>query len=743
MKSKFSISIVLILMVVISGNVFAYDDQVTHRKITEKAIVIANTEAYLIRNLGFPAGLTTSFPSNSGNSIMYLLMEGSKLEDHPACRASNHFHNPLKPWVNAGLGTMPGLICPSWAPPESSARYSALTWATGYDNFNGPIISRNQQQMGWDNARNYYYSALTSSVNTVRENYFVKTFQAVGQALHLLEDMAVPAHVRNDFWNSHVLTGGSNPYELFVSLPENAGLISNLTGTQIESVTPVFTASRLTDFWDATDGSAIVPPQIHDPTIQGTAGLAEYTNANFVSEGTLFSNSTEFTYPKKESTTTIDIDIPDPFSPSHTVIRPYYYKTQDWETGFFLAGVNYTYFYDPEAGSIAPDGIIPPLDNKIHGDYATRLLPRAVGYSAGLLNYFFRGTLEISAPTTTVYAVADGSASPQQFTAIKAKVKNATPNESVGNGTLQAIARYKVVPNYAPDLSNYPPDGTVMQGGSYSYSISASRMLSDPDLAFINIQSTEYIFDFTQNPIPAGITDLTLQVVFKGTLGNEIDSAVAVGMKDISEPAHIVIWNLTDRFSLGIPNGNTYEYHLYDAQTIANTQNLKDLVDFNHNGTLNEENEPYIDAHPSTYWIGFAGADPTTQLPAVAAAEVPAGRHIRLITLADDRAVVYLQLQWQDIADPDGGWTNAFFTSVLNQSDQNGNWQTPTPAGAFRYSLAADGQTHVPISQHYITGLLGCHPMAEDASGNQYCPYTENEAPPVDPTPWPVVLQFP
>jgi hypothetical protein len=56
--------------------------------------------------------------------------------------------------------------------------------------------------MGWDNARKYFYSALTSPGKAIREDSYAKTFQAVGQVMHLLQDMAVPAHVRNDFWSS-------------------------------------------------------------------------------------------------------------------------------------------------------------------------------------------------------------------------------------------------------------------------------------------------------------------------------------------------------------------------------------------------------------------------------------------------------------------------------------------------------------------------------------------------------------
>jgi hypothetical protein len=38
------------------------------------------------------------------------------------------------------------------------------------------------------------------------------------------------------------------------------------------------------------------------------------------------------------------------------------------------------------------------LDELCHQDYAEKIVPRAVGYSAALLDYFFRGTLSIRHP---------------------------------------------------------------------------------------------------------------------------------------------------------------------------------------------------------------------------------------------------------------------------------------------------------------------------------------------------------
>ncbi|HDH04120.1 MAG TPA: hypothetical protein ENH01_00175 [Nitrospirae bacterium] len=88
------------------------------------------------------------------------------------------------------------------------------------------------------------------------------------------------------------------------------------------------------------------------------------------------------------------------------------------------------------------------------------------------MDYFFRGTLEITLPDKFVYSIINGSITPQQFTYIKAKVRNTTPDEEVQDGIIQAVAKYKIRPDYQDDLSNDPPDGEVMEGVEFSYSVS-------------------------------------------------------------------------------------------------------------------------------------------------------------------------------------------------------------------------------------------------------------------------------
>jgi hypothetical protein len=51
----------------------------------------------------------------------------------------------------------------------------------------------------WSQTRGYQYNALTTKQKEGRDHYWALTLFGVGSIIHLLEDMGVPEHVRNDF----------------------------------------------------------------------------------------------------------------------------------------------------------------------------------------------------------------------------------------------------------------------------------------------------------------------------------------------------------------------------------------------------------------------------------------------------------------------------------------------------------------------------------------------------------------
>ena len=392
-KTKYHIVLhsFIFMLLCLLDNAIGYDDVETHPRITKSAVENSNINNYLIQNLGFKDGIETKVPANTNNTIRFWLEEGSKLEDSPLCRASNHFHNPLKSWDQSGVSDQPSLISGWCSLTGYSTKYPNVTWATGYlaPAPNGSKITISGQEMDWDNAREYYHLALTSQSSTDRETNFTMTFQSLGQVIHLIEDMAVPAHVRNDF-SAHVYfqdvafrnptTWFGNSFEWYVK--QNPSLITGSDAVQID-----FTNADITRFWDTDvyDGSS----RLTDTSL----GLAEYTNANFFSDYTIFAESKDpqdvhyFPLPAESDTNAYLIEQ----QAEDGIIDKVYYVKLNGED-YRLAAYSYFHWWK----NLLPYwGWAYGIDDEVHKDYAQELLPRAVGYSAGLLNYFFRGELEI------------------------------------------------------------------------------------------------------------------------------------------------------------------------------------------------------------------------------------------------------------------------------------------------------------------------------------------------------------
>jgi hypothetical protein len=134
--------------------VWSYDDELTHPKIT-KAII----EKWNIIS-----------EHRIGLAEEKWIIEGSIKEDWPATRSTNHFYDPIR---DRGLNIVKGV--PSFN--------SAVDWAKS--------SFLQKKDLGAD------YSWETA-INSYKQGDYKKAFLSLGHILHLLEDMSVPAHVRND-----------------------------------------------------------------------------------------------------------------------------------------------------------------------------------------------------------------------------------------------------------------------------------------------------------------------------------------------------------------------------------------------------------------------------------------------------------------------------------------------------------------------------------------------------------------
>ncbi len=536
---------------------FAYDDKKTHPDLTRVAIAKSNIDEYLINNLGSPEGINTTY---RGKPIVALLQTGSKNEDIPY-RAYNHFWNPIH---NEGLDDggwgwisennfwykipvywhFTGLPNRDWAMGEAQDGTSLDDCGTGDHSSNNDCNA-----YSWRRARDSYYEALINLSEEIRNQNFIFFYEKFGRVLHLLQDVGVPAHTRNDMFGHLDFTRfeginpfrwGGNLYEFCVKkkLEKDEGYISDLSQNLI---VPGFTEPE--HYWDKEIYTGANPYVTLPVNGEEQSGLAEYSNANFLSrcgmftEDLPFGDGHYFPYPKKSSVQNMP---PEGITAEDGNIDKVLYlmKDKDGELVERFAQARYMW----RGLSLRLGGISRyyrlafQLDDKVHESYAEKLIPKTVAYTAGLIDYFFRGTIEIGIPDDGFYALTDDPDA--GFTTVKLFAENTTTDgEEMNDGTVELVVKYR--------LSQGDPFTNAYSNtsGEFFYIVASEQngVTSIP-----RNEPVELTFDLSGTPIPLWATDVYLQVIYKGQLGQEAD-AVAVGFKDIGEPTPIDLFNNMDK----------------------------------------------------------------------------------------------------------------------------------------------------------------------------------------------------
>lgn len=554
--------LILAALIISQENGYAWNAEVTHKDLSRYAVDIsilqpcagnANQQCNYLQSVGLVKGLNEELVWNSRTQIVRdWLAEGGELEDY-ATRWRNHFHNPLQPWLAAGLSDL-------WS------GQSALLWAQSYNDSQQPMAD----DWSWQRTRKLYHLALTSTDADVRSMFFAQTFRGLGQQMHLLQDMAVPAHVRNDAHPLDALVGnnGNGSYfETWVKenkpdLPKIKAFAPNPTKPDLIFSTPTDngeTYVALAPITQLFDTNQYVVGAL--PSTSNTIGLSEYTNANFFSDDTInmplvwVSDGHSYPYPNAGSTNLQDY-ISSNVSPTTIIAEDGVADTGFWiqKTGdepivhFVKPGYVTNNAYDLVGGGYIYYRTF-DLDDECHRDYAEKLLPRAVGYSAALLDYFFRGTIDIGLPDDGIYGIAAPGGT---FNKIKLKARNATASgEQMSNGTIELVVKYKEALVDPFQVHS----GCMEKTGQFFYLIASAAN----GITGLPTTNTTLTFNLPGQGIPLEATDVSLQVVFKGQLGNEA-GAVAVGFKDISEPTPLDIRNDTDYVCIG------GEYYPADSQ---------------------------------------------------------------------------------------------------------------------------------------------------------------------------------
>lgn len=296
-RRGFIIYSILVLTVIVSSALFVspalvYDAVITHPGLTKEAAELYNKENNL--------KLTTE-------EIGYLAL-GAIEEDAPI-RWMNHFYDPVH---NIGLANMYD---------------SAKKWSTDEEN-----------QINYAKGNNTWQDAIYNYQTGNKKQAFI----SLGHVLHLLEDMTVPAHTRDDAHPE------GDPYEHWVR--------NNFKQTPANTIY----YNSLNKYFDY---------------------LANYSNNNFYSKDTIETNNFKFLKISKAMVQKADDGLFYEYE--------YYKNFENIEYPLFFKGTSLWNNFLPTSNQVFEKKVEDPL---ILSSHFSLLAPKAIGAGAGVIKLFFEET---------------------------------------------------------------------------------------------------------------------------------------------------------------------------------------------------------------------------------------------------------------------------------------------------------------------------------------------------------------
>ncbi|MBW2169314.1 MAG: hypothetical protein JRG69_08660 [Deltaproteobacteria bacterium] len=653
--------------------VFGYEGEV-HKRITLEAVKkIKSSLDESIKQIGCDNGIEHKIKGRAmkgePKSIMEWIQYGSNWEDlvlsfcvDPLSKngiKNCHFYNPVE---DVGL----------WDYDENEEIGQSLIDRAN-DNEIGDYGMPNNE-WSYQMAKDLYYAALTgdstkyanwvmkdkiiydwffgkSNMNQEeRDLFFAWTFQAIGHTLHLIQDASVPAHTRNDSHMHIPYTGGifqdTEPFEDWTK--------ENVTN---EAMNYNGDGSDPWTYWK--DHSNIIIPNVfidtnplpeptYAPSEDLNQGLAEYSHANFLSKDSI----ADFDYPGRDGGLFYE-DITE----NGKLKRYVYHESENIDNG----GVKHLYLY----GTI--HYVVDPLllstdvyfksaytvdDERVHEDYAAKLIPRAVGYSAGLLDYFFRGKMDVTSLPIFFVVCSDTN-----LHFLRLKVKNMTESEeTMSDGTYNLIFRYR--------------------DGDEEKTVQAVDV-SSGELQYGDETEIDFELPFWPGADKISLEEyqsgVTCTLVFKGTLGNETDAVVGKVFMLGQEVKFGEAWDN------GLA-GNHPWTHSTAAQNPPNGETVNEVQD----GILLKENKRYISYstprnNESFLYIPGSGVSitPNTyvefKIDELSVQERPPdGTHWHVLMLYFNNGDLNIQFSY-DWQFGDLGWTNVAYCSFTPGSITIGN----------------------------------------------------------------------
>lgn len=417
------------------------------------------TDPSLLSDLGFNISTTFRLVDLNGASAgqgdaRTVIALAAQLEDYanPAlcaydwARPLNHFFDPQHNGRGLQVGAMLGHASPTWALEDQGevTTISFLCKAEG----------GRPQTFSYANAQSDLYTALTAGSAANREAAMSLTLQKLGHVVHHVQDMAQPQHTRNDThspWDQADRPWFENYTRRFVSPTRLAAIVA-------ANPYPVPNFARARDYWYTTGAAG--PSYV---------GMAEFSSNNYVSQGTGFRSTGAGVLANP------DFPLPDGSGKSVAVrtvtITPRVGSTITAPMAVVTGSIVDGYAYGVQPGkTLATMSVLDKLlaqsghtrlftvSSLVFEDQYPTLLPRAVAFSAGLINHFFAGKLGLRRATGGTGWIIDNMGSDalngsfQMFYETSAGQRSLVPG-GVWSGALQPSASTVTLPE--------PPSGTV------------------------------------------------------------------------------------------------------------------------------------------------------------------------------------------------------------------------------------------------------------------------------------------
>ncbi|SPD74470.1 exported hypothetical protein [uncultured Desulfobacterium sp.] len=259
----------MIMFVCIPITSSAYDFNTVHPAINEYAVNQSDLEDILINRLGFSKGIETVFQKEFDKmTIVQWVQLGGRMEDQPESRGVEHFFDPFETWDDAGLSIIP-------------LSFSSLWWAALPRQDIGTFPGGGSHS--WFDARKGFWLGLTSTTKAERDTNFAECFRSIGHVMHLVSDLSVPAHVRDDCHYPDWPFNDPDPYELWTQKEAKNLVYTGPNSTfdalifdravNLEQIPLPISALWDQDRYDGTNPEVTWSDQ--------QVGLAEFSNANF------------------------------------------------------------------------------------------------------------------------------------------------------------------------------------------------------------------------------------------------------------------------------------------------------------------------------------------------------------------------------------------------------------------------------------------------------------------------------